>query len=74
MRATAARAWSGSYTVSGSTVLQAIEATGAEPVPCQPRGNRMQSAQPRDVGMLILVIGLFLILFVVTLLVGSPSR
>ena len=34
----------------------------------------MQSAQPRDVGMLILVIGLFLILFVVTLLLGSPSR
>jgi hypothetical protein len=34
----------------------------------------MQSAQPRDVGVLIFVIGLFLILFVVTLLVGTPSR
>lgn len=34
----------------------------------------MQSAQPRDVGMLILVIGLFLILFVVTLILGSPAR
>lgn len=34
----------------------------------------MQSAQPRDVGMLILVIGLFLILFVVTLTLGSPAR
>lgn len=34
----------------------------------------MQSAQPRDVGALILVIGLFLVLFVVSLMVGSPLR
>jgi hypothetical protein len=34
----------------------------------------MQSAQPRDVGVLILVIGLFLILFLVTLLLGTPVR
>jgi len=34
----------------------------------------MQSAQPRDIGVLILVIGVFLILFVVTLTVGSPVR
>ena len=34
----------------------------------------MQSAQPRDIGMLILVIGMFLILFVVTLTLGSPVR
>jgi hypothetical protein len=34
----------------------------------------MQSAQPRDVGVLIFVIGLFLILFVVTLLLGTPVR
>jgi tetrahydromethanopterin S-methyltransferase subunit G len=34
----------------------------------------MQSAQPRDIGALILVIGLFLILFVVTLTVGAPLR
>lgn len=34
----------------------------------------MQSAQPRDVGVLILVIGLFLVLFVVSLTVGSPLR
>jgi hypothetical protein len=37
-------------------------------------GWGMQSAQPRDVGVLIFVIGLFLILFVVTLTVGSPVR
>ena len=35
---------------------------------------RMQSTQPRDLGALILVIGLFLTLFVVSLLVGSPVR
>lgn len=34
----------------------------------------MQSAQPRDVGALILVIGLFLVLFVVSLTMGSPLR
>lgn len=34
----------------------------------------MQSAQPRDVGVLVLVIGLFLVLFVVSLMVGSPLR
>lgn len=34
----------------------------------------MQSAQPRDVGMLIFVIGLFLVLFVASLLIGSPTR
>lgn len=37
-------------------------------------GSKMQSAQPRDVGALILVIGLFLILFVVSLTVGTPIR
>jgi hypothetical protein len=34
----------------------------------------MQSAQPRDLGALFLVIGLFLVLFVVTLVLGSPVR
>ena len=34
----------------------------------------MQSTQPRDLGALILVIGLFLVLFVVSLLFGSPVR
>ncbi len=32
----------------------------------------MQSAQPRDLGALALVIGVFLILFVVSLMLGSP--
>jgi hypothetical protein len=34
----------------------------------------MQSAQPRDIGVLILVVGMFLILFLVTLLLGTPVR
>lgn len=34
----------------------------------------MQSAQPRDLAALVLVIGLFLVLFVVSLLLGSPVR
>ena len=34
----------------------------------------MQSAQPRDLAALVLVIGVFLVLFVVSLLLGSPVR
>lgn len=34
----------------------------------------MQSAQPRDLGALILVIGVFVTLFVVTLMLGTPLR
>jgi hypothetical protein len=34
----------------------------------------MQTAHPRDVGALALVVGLFLILFVVTVVLGSPTR
>ena len=32
----------------------------------------MQSAQPRDIGVLVLVIGVFLVLFIVTLMLGTP--
>jgi hypothetical protein len=35
-------------------------------------GAFVQTAQPRDVGALALVVGLFLILFVVSLMYGSP--
>ena len=37
-------------------------------------GEAMQSAQPRDIGVLIFVIGLFLVLFVVTVALGAPAR
>ena len=33
----------------------------------------MQTARPRDIGALILVVGMFLILFVVSLTLGSPA-
>jgi tetrahydromethanopterin S-methyltransferase subunit G len=33
----------------------------------------VQTTQPRDIGILALVIGLFLILFVVTVMVGPPA-
>jgi hypothetical protein len=38
------------------------------------RGGAMQISQPRDLGPLVLVVGLFVILFVVTLTVGAPQR
>jgi hypothetical protein len=34
----------------------------------------VQTAQPRDFGLLLLVIGLLAILFLVTLTIGSPAR
>ena len=34
----------------------------------------MQTARPRDFGALVLVVGILLTLFVVSLLVGSPAR
>ena len=34
----------------------------------------MQISRPRDLGPLILVVGLFLVLLIVTLLVGAPQR
>jgi hypothetical protein len=32
----------------------------------------VQTARPRDLGMLMLVVGIFLILLVTSLLIGSP--
>jgi hypothetical protein len=37
-------------------------------------GGVMQISQPRDLGPLVFVVGLFVILFVVTLTVGAPQR
>jgi hypothetical protein len=34
----------------------------------------VQSARPRDMWALALVVGLFLILFVVSVMLGSPAR
>ena len=37
------------------------------------QGRHMQTSQPRDFGVLVLVIGLFIILLLVTVLVGAPA-
>lgn len=37
-------------------------------------GRIVQSAHPRDVEALALVVGMFLVLFVVALMLGSPAR
>jgi len=34
----------------------------------------MQTAHPRDIGALALVVGVFLVLFVLSLMMGSPTR
>jgi hypothetical protein len=34
----------------------------------------VQISRPRDLGPLILVVGLFLVLLIVTLVVGTPQR
>jgi hypothetical protein len=36
-------------------------------------GTDMQSARPRDFGALVLVVGMFAILLVVSLTMGSPA-
>lgn len=38
------------------------------------RRTHVQTARPRDIGALLLVVGIFLVLFVVTLALGSPLR
>jgi hypothetical protein len=37
-------------------------------------GTRVQTTQPRDLGALLLVIAVFVVLFVVTLMLGAPAR
>jgi hypothetical protein len=34
-------------------------------------GGKLQTTRPRDLGMLVLVVGLFLILFLVTMAIGA---
>ena len=34
----------------------------------------MQTAQPRDIGALALVVGVFIVLFVLSLMLGTPAR
>jgi hypothetical protein len=49
-----------------------LQETGRGPVMAW-GSTAMQSARPRDLGALALVVGVFLVLFVVSLALGSPA-
>lgn len=64
--------WRNAMATSG---VYAGDGPGAKPVRSRAWGRRiLQSAHPRDVGALALVVGLFLILFIVSVMVGTPTR
>ena len=44
------------------------------PVRVEQGEGSVQTTQPRDVAALALVVGLFLVLFIVTVLLGGPTR
>lgn len=54
--------------------VYAVDGSAGNPIHATWGRRTMQSARPRDLGALVLVIGLFLVLFVVSLLLGSPVR
>ena len=59
---------------SWSAVYADREPVGV-PVLIRTRGRRtVQTAQPRDVAALALVVGLFMVLFIVSVMLGSPTR
>jgi hypothetical protein len=43
-------------------------------VPAAQGERRVQTARPRDVGALVLVVGVFLVLLIITIAIGSPVR
>jgi hypothetical protein len=52
-----------------------ILGTGRHPVRTGPgEQTRVQTTRPQDVGALLLVVGIFLTLFIVSLVLGSPIR
>jgi hypothetical protein len=51
-----------------------LRTIGARPVTGGFGGGVMQVWRPRDLGPLAFVVGLFLVLFTVTLIVGAPLR
>lgn len=51
-----------------------LRTIGARPVTGGFGGGVMQVSRPRDLGPLAFVVGLFLVLFTVTLIVGAPLR
>ena len=62
---------------SGSPTARTMLLTATGPGhPVEPAWGRryVQKAQPRDLGALVLVVGILATLFVVSLLVGAPAR
>lgn len=59
------------YDGQASMLQQLRPGTGVS----KPWGRRIvHTAQPRDIGALALVVGVFVILFVLSLMLGSPAR
>jgi len=49
-----------------------LAAIGRGPINQWGRARAMQISRPRDIGPLVLVVGMFLILLVVSVMVGAP--
>lgn len=47
--------------------------TGRDPVTNQGERQAVQASRPRDLGALALVLGVFLVLFVMSVTLGSPA-
>ena len=58
-----------------AAVMSAVYA-GSYPERSRARGGaiQMQKAQPRDIGALALVVALFVVLFVLSVTLGTPPR
>lgn len=60
---------------AGRAAIYALTWTGRGSRFVSDRGRRtVQTAQPRDIAALALVVGVFMVLFIVSVLLGSPTR
>jgi hypothetical protein len=59
---------------SNGTDVHTADGSAGNPIAYLPWGATVQSTQPRDLAALIFVVGLFAVLLVVTLTIGSPVR
>lgn len=58
-----------------AAAVYALLRTGGDSGSNRTRGRRtVQTAQPRDIAALALVVGVFMVLFIVSVLLGSPAR
>jgi hypothetical protein len=59
---------------SNRTGVHTADGSAGNPIVYLPWGATVQSTQPRDLAALVFVIGLFAVLLVVTVMIGSPVR